>query len=74
MLSTFSNAIILQYACLVAADATRVWKYIKPILCREMHPRSAKNQEKRRHKTGFINITIIIIIKIIIIIIHREQQ
>ena len=31
MLSTYSNAIILQYACLVAADATHVWKYIKPI-------------------------------------------
>ena len=29
--ASISNAIILQYACLVAADATHVWKYVKPI-------------------------------------------
>ena len=31
MCITYSKTIILQYACLVAADATHVWKYIKPI-------------------------------------------
>ena len=28
--NTYSNAIILQYACLVATHASHVWKYIKP--------------------------------------------
>ena len=31
MRSTYFNTIILQYACLVAADATHVFKYVKPI-------------------------------------------
>ena len=31
MRSTYSIAIILQYACSEAADATLFWKYIKPM-------------------------------------------
>ena len=57
MLSTYSNAIILQYACLVAADATHVWKYIKPITkestCTELLHKSSKSKGMEElHQNG----------------------